>query len=382
MMKKKLFLKSVVIQVATLAVVMGIFGILGANASMNMERQGLSSGFDFLDSTAGFNIILHFIDYSEQSTYGRAFVVSLINTIVVSIMGIVLATMLGFLIGMARLSQNWLVSRLAGSYVELLRNMPLLLQIFIWYFAVLRTLPPPRESLSFFDLIFLNIRGLYLPKPMLSSGLGSMVVAVVLAFLAFWLVGLWYRRRKVRLGKRNRYWFLLASVPGFILILSVWFRGESYTWDIPELRGFNFHGGAVLIPEFVALLLALSTYTAAFIAEIIRAGLLSVAPGQREAAAALGLSWWQSMRFVIIPQALRLIIPPLTSQYLNLTKNSSLAAAIAYPDLVLVFAGTVLNQTGRAVEVILMTMAVYLMLSLIISVIMNRYNRSIALKER
>lgn len=293
------------------------------NLQLNLERQGISSGFDFLGSTAGFDINLHLISYSEESTYGQAFLVGLLNTLLVSGLGIIFATVIGFIVGIARLSSNFLLRSCASTFVETLRNIPLLLQLFFWYFAVLRNLPGPRQSLQFGDHIFLNVRGLYIPW--LSSDGG------------------WH-------------------------------------WSFPELAGFNFQGGLQLLPEFVALLLALSLYTASFIAEIVRAGILSVPKGQSEAARALGLSSWQCMRLVVIPQALRVVIPPLTSQYLNLTKNSSLAAAIAFPDLVLVFAGTVLNQTGQAVEVIFLTMAVYLLISLLISYGMNRYNQSLMLR--
>jgi general L-amino acid transport system permease protein len=303
--------RAVAFQALVIAAVLALAATLFANTLDNLSRRGIQTGFGFLDQQAGFAILSHLIPYSEASTYGRAFLVGLLNTLLVSAIGIVLATLAGFVIGIARLAPNWLVSRLAATYVEIIRNVPLLLQIFFWYFAVLRSLPLPRQSISFFGVAFLNNRGLYLPN-----------------------------------------------------------------FDsVPHLAGLNFQGGFVLVPEFVALVAALSIYTAAYIAEVVRAGVQSVGRGQSEAAYALGLTRGQALRLVIVPQALRVIVPPLTNQYLNLTKNSSLAAAIAFPELVSVFAGTVLNQTGQAVVVIGITMAVYLAISLSIALAMNLYNR-------
>jgi general L-amino acid transport system permease protein len=307
------------------------------------------------------------IEYSEQSTYGRAFLVGLLNTLLVSALGIVLATVLGFVIGVARLSRNWLIARLATVYIETIRNLPLLLQIFFWYFAVIRTLPGPRESLSLWNSVYLNNRGLYVPAPVPGPEFWwAMIVVLASAALAWFL-----RPRETRPSRP-------VAVGGPAAALLILAFAMLASWEIPALRGFNFAGGWVLIPELVALLVALTTYTAAFIAEIVRAGIESVPRGQVEAAEALGLSPRQTLTRIVIPQALRVIVPPLANQYLNLTKNSSLAAAIAYPDLVSVFAGTVLNQTGQAVEVIAITMAVYLAISLAISAGMNLYNRALA----
>jgi general L-amino acid transport system permease protein len=375
-------LRAVLFQALFLAAVLGLVGMVLHNTLVNLETRGISTGFGFLSETSGFGIIQTLIDYSETSTFGRTFVVGLLNTLLVSALGILLATLLGFAIGVARLSGNWLIARLAAVYIETFRNIPLLLQIFFWYFAVLRALPHPRQSLSLGEAAFLNLRGLYLPRPVFEPGFELVVAALVIAVLAAIALVRWARRRRERTGRSLRAgWIglgLVVALPSLAFLLT----GAPLAWDLPALVGFNFRGGITLIPELMALLLALSIYTAAFIAEIVRAGILSVDKGQTEAAAALGLRRGQVLRLVIIPQALRVIIPPLTSQHLNLLKNSSLATAIGYPDLVNVFAGTTLNQTGQAVEVIAMTMAVYLTLSLLISLFMNWYNAHIALTER
>ncbi len=374
--------RAVVLQVLFLLGIVAFFAYVLDNTLNNLEQRGISTGFGFLSVEAGFGILQTLIEYSETSSYGRTFAVGLLNTLLVSALGILLATLLGFVIGVARLSGNWLVARLAGAYVEIFRNIPLLLQIFFWYFAVLRALPMPRQSLSFQDAVFVNLRGLYLPRPVLEDGFGLVMGAVGIVLIASVLLRRWARRRRDETGRQlaiGRYAVvMLIGLP----LLAFYLAGKPLSWELPELRGFNFQGGIAVIPELTALLLALSIYTAAFIAEIVRSGILAVAKGQTEAAYALGLRPGQTLRLVIIPQALRVIIPPLTSQYLNLLKNSSLATAIGYPDLVSVFAGTTLNQTGQAVEVIAMTMAVYLFISLLISLIMNWYNKRIALVER
>lgn len=344
------------------------------NTLDNLAQRGIASGFGFLGSTAGFSIIVHLIDYSELSSYGRAFVVGLLNTLLVSAVGIVLASLIGLLIGIARLSDNWLVARLATVYVETFRNLPLLLQIFFWYFAVLSAMPQPRQSHSLFGLIFLNNRGLYVPKPLLSADLW--LVAAALAAGIFLAAGVWRWRRQRRSAARWEGPACLALAFGPAAALTA-LTSPVTGWNVPALRGFSFEGGMVLIPEFVGLVLGLSFYTGAYIAENVRSGILAVDKGQREAAQALGLSRGRTLRLVILPQAMRVIVPPLTSHYLGLTKNSSLAAAIGYPDLVSVFAGTVLNQTGQAVEVIAITMAVYLTISLAIAGAMNLYNRRV-----
>jgi general L-amino acid transport system permease protein len=352
------------------------------NTLANLARQGIASGFDFLGKTAGFSISMTLIEYSEEHTYFRTFLVSVINTILVSVIGVFFATILGFIIGVARLSRNWLIAKLANVYIETLRNIPLLLQLFFWYFAVLRVLPGPRQSVAMFDAFFLNNRGLFSPKPVFESGFIAIPIALVIAIVAIIFVARWARKRQEDTGQQFHTFYAALGIFFGLPFLAALVTGFPLSWDYPVLQGFNFKGGMEMIPEFVALVLALSLYTATFIAEIVRAGIMGISHGQTEAAYAVGLRPGPTLRLVIIPQALRIIIPPLTSQYLNLTKNSSLAAAIAYPDLVLVFAGTALMQTGQAVEIIGMTMAVYLTLSLLISGFMNWYNKKMALVER
>ena len=379
--------RSIFFQLLLVTVIAGFGWYLFHNTSANLQRQGIASGFDFLNSTAGLGIIMTLIEYSEESTYGRAFWVGLANTLVMSAIGIVLATIIGFIVGVARLSSNWLIGRMATVYIETLRNIPLLLQIFFWYFAVLRSVPGPRQSLALGESIFINNRGIYSPKPLFGDGFDFIVIGFLAAIAAIVGIRRWARKRQEKTGEQFPVFLtslgLFFGLPLLGLIAAVLvYDGVPLSFEYPALTGFNFTGGLVMIPEFVALLLALSAYTAAFIAEIVRAGILAVSHGQTEAARSLGLRNGPTLRLVIIPQALRVIIPPLTSQYLNLTKNSSLAAAIAYPELVSVFAGTVLNQTGQAIEVIGITMAIYLGLSLSISAFMNWYNRKMALVER
>ena len=374
--------RAIFFQLLLLVLVVGFGLYIFNNTTANLERQGIASGFGFLQTTAGFDIITHLIDYTEESTYGRAFMVSLINTLILAAIGIVLATILGVIIGIARLSPNWLIARMATVYIETIRNIPLLLQIFFWYFAVLRSVPHPRDSMQIFDTFFLNNRGLYSPAPLLEQGFWLIPAALGIAIIAIITIAIWAKRRQERTGQPfHTVWVSLGIFFGLPLLAAI-VTGFPLSWEYPELKGFNFRGGMVIIPEFMSMLLALSIYTAAFIAEIVRAGIQAVSHGQTEAAYALGLRPGPTLRLVILPQALRVIIPPLTSQYLNLTKNSSLAAAIAYPELVSVFAGTVLNQTGQAVEIIAITMAVYLALSLLISLFMNWYNQKMALVER
>jgi len=366
-------------QVLVLAAVIAFFVFIVNNTLENLARRGIASGFGFLSSTAGFGIIMHLIEYSEESSYGRAFLVGLLNTLLVSSLGIVFATILGFFVGICRLAGNWLLARLAAAYIEVIRNIPLLLQIFFWYFAVLRLLPLPRRSLEIGETVFLNIRGLYMPSPILEPGFEAVALAFIVAIVAVILVVRWAHRRRKATGLYFPTPYVSIGILAGAPLITAIATGLPLSWEFPELKGFNFVGGMVLIPEFAALLVALSAYTAAFIAEIVRAGIQSVNRGQIEAAYSLGLKPGQTLRLIIIPQALRVIIPPLTSQFLNLTKNSSLAVAIAYPELVSVFAGTVLNQTGQAIEVIVLTMAVYLTISLLISLFMNWYNRKVAL---
>ena len=353
------------------------------NTATNMTANGIAHGFDFLWENSMFDIgYLPFIDHTPVDTYFHAFIVGILNTILIAVIGIFLATIIGFLVGIGRLSDNWLVSRFCGFYIEILRNVPLLLQLFFWYHAVLRVLPRAKNSLNAGDSFFLNLKGLFLPKPIPEPGFNSVLVIFLLSIIAIIFLWRWSKKRQALTGQQ----FPIFYVSIVIIVLPVLLVSFLYNFPMyleqPVLKGFNFKGGIRLIPEMVALLLALSLYTAAFIAENVRSGILAINKGQIEASSAVGLNRIQILRLIIIPQAMRVIIPPLTSQYLNLTKNSSLAVAIAYPDLVHVFAGTALMQTGQAIEILAMTMAVYLTLSITISLLMNWYNRAMALKDR
>ncbi|MAZ15479.1 amino acid ABC transporter permease [Oricola sp.] len=353
------------------------------NMNANLRAAGIASGWGFLGTNAGFAISQSLIEYSQaSSTYGRVYIVGLLNTLAVAFVGIILATIIGFIVGVARLSKNWMVSRLATVYVESLRNIPLLLQIFIWYFGVLRLLPQPREGFDFGPLGLLNNRGFFAPKPVWGEGAEFTLYAFIIACVIAWGVGRWARARQMATGQIFPSFLVGLGTIIFLPLIVFFVSGAPLSWDIPKMGGFRPSGGMTLIPEYIAMLIALSTYTASFIAEIVRAGILAVNRGQTEAANALGLRNGPTLRLVIIPQALRIIIPPLTSQYLNLTKNSSLAVAIAYPELTSVFAGTALNQTGQAVEIISLTMLTYLTISLVTSLFMNWYNNRVALVER
>lgn len=373
--------RALVFQIALIVLLgLGVQYIV-SNTLNNLEQRGITTGFDFLTQEAGFGIPLSLIEYSEASSYGRTFFVGLLNTVLVSVLGIFFATILGFIIGIARLSDNWLIAKVSAAYIEIFRNLPLLLQIFFWYFAVLRSLPSPRQSIEFMGS-FLNIRGFSMPAPVFEEGFGAVLIALLVAIAIAFTVSRWAKKRQDSTGQIFPVvWVNLAVLVGLPLLVFL-VMGSPLGIDRPELKGFNFRGGMTLIPELAALWLALTIYTAAFIAETVRAGILSVPHGQIEAASALGLPKTRTLRLIVIPQAMRVIIPPLTSQYLNLTKNSSLATAIGYPDLVAVFAGTTLNQTGQAMEIITMTMAVYLSISLLTAFLMNMYNKRIALVER
>jgi general L-amino acid transport system permease protein len=344
-----------------------------ANARANLQSQRITSGFGFLANTAGFDVSQNLIPYSGSDSYTRVFLVGLLNTLLVSIIGIFFATVIGFLVALGRLSPNWLLSRISGGYVELIRNLPLLFQILFWYLAVLAALPNPRQSISLFGSFFLSNRGFVIPKPIGNPGFEPFAVAVVVAVVGSLLLRRYARKQLFDHGRMIRIWpYVLGMLIGLPLLSSLVF-GAPVKFEFPELKGFNFSGGSRVIPEFVALTLALSTYTAAFIAEIVRAGIQSVHKGQMEAGSSLGLQRGSTLRLIVVPQAMRVILPPLTNQYLNLTKNSSLAVAIGYPDLVSVFAGTTLSQTGQAIEIIGITMGVYLLISLVTSAIMSFY---------
>lgn len=369
-------------QIITLVAVVSLGWFLFDNTQTNLQHRGITSGFDFLERSAGFGIAQHLIAYTEADSYARVFVIGLLNTLLVTFIGVILATLLGFIIGVARLSPNWIISKLATVYVEVFRNIPPLLQILFWYFAVFLTMPGPRNSHNFGDMFFVSSRGLNMPAAQMAPGFWAFVASLVLAIGAIVLMCRWANRRFEATGVPfHKFWSglgLFLMIPALCTLIF----GSPVHWEMPKLAGFNFVGGWVLIPELLALTLALTVYTAAFIAEIVRSGIKSVSHGQTEAARSLGLRNGPTLRKVIIPQALRVIIPPLTSQYLNLAKNSSLAAGIGYPEMVSLFAGTVLNQTGQAIEVIAITMSVYLAISISISLLMNWYNKRIALIER
>ncbi len=384
---------------AILVVALGaLFYMIIDNARTNLQKQNIASGFDFLGRTAGFDISQNLIDYTNTSSYGRAFLVGLWNTLIIAVIGIFFATILGFTAGIARLSSNWLVAKVAGAYVEFVRNCPLLLQLFFWYFGVLKALPGVFKigadggalvvdgkrvpgSLELPGGLLLNNRGLFMPKPEWLPGSDIVGLGILFGILASVAVAWWARRRQMATGQQFPVlWSTIALV--ILLPLALFLAlGRPVNLEYPELGRFNLSGGMVIVPEFGAMLLGLVFYTGAFIAEIVRSGILAVSKGQKEAARAIGLTTGQTLRLVVIPQAMRVIIPPLTSNYLNLTKNSSLGVAIAYPDLVNV-AGTILNQTGQAVEVILMIMGVYLTTSLLTSAFMNWFNARMALVER
>lgn len=352
------------------------------NTAANLRAANIPFGFDFLNMRAGFDISQKPIDYTLDSSHAQAFKVGLLNTIIVSVLGIALATIIGFIVGISRLSSNWLLAKAATVYVETLRNIPLLLQLLFWYKAVLSVLPGPRQGYMLPFSTNLSNRGLTMPRPIFGENFNVVVWTAVIAIVLAWAVARWARRRQAATGRPFPVFRAsLGIVVGLPLVVFL-ALGAPLSFELPELKGFNFVGGMVVHPELIAMLLGISLYTASFIAETVRAGILAVSSGQTEAAESLGLRSRQTMRLIVVPQAMRVIIPPLTSQYLNLTKNSSLALAIGYPDLVAVFAGSTLNITGHAIEVIAITMAVYLALSLITAALMNWFNARVALVER
>lgn len=374
--------RGIVYQGAVLIGVVMLFWWLQSNAATNMAALGRATGFNFLNQTAGFNIGFSLLPFDRTSTYLDVYVVGILNTLLVAVIGIVLATMLGFIIGIARLSPNFLVRKLAAAYVEIMRNMPLLLQLLFWYFLALNALPAVRQSYDLPLGVVLNQRGLYIP--LLQSDERFLILVGV--FIAAVIGALIWRRRQIRkMEERGERLPVVLPVLGIILaptIIAFFAAQVPVAFSVPELTGFNYTGGFVVPPELTALITGLVIYTAAFIAEIVRAGIQAVNYGQVEAASALGLRDGDRLRLVVVPQAMRIIIPPLTSQYLNLTKNSSLGAAIGFPELVNVFMGTSINQSGRAVEIVGLTMAVYLTFSLVTSLFMNWYNARVALVER
>lgn len=367
------------------AVLIGLVGLIWyfvRNASQNMVQAGIASGFDFLWRTSGIDVPFVLTSYTQQDNILSLFWAGVANTMLVTAVALVLATLLGFLLGIARLSSIWLVSAMAGAYIEFVRNIPLLFFVLFWYFGVIAALPSPRDSIGIFDIAFLNNRGLTIPLPDAPVNFRWAFAVILVALIAQWLFARWARKHKEATGRDAPLLRVSLVLLVLVPVLALTWASLATRWDIPVLRGFNYRGGFVIIPEFVALLAALVTYTAGFIAEIVRGGIQAVPNGQIEAAAALGLRPGQTLRLVTIPQALRVMTPPMTNQYLNVLKNSSFGAAIAYPDVVSLFMGSALNNTGQAIEIIAMTLAVYLVIGLAVSAFMNWYNARIALVTR
>lgn len=375
-------IRGILFQLLTVIGLVAFLWYIGTNTVANIEQRGIQTGFGFLNGTAGFGIDQSPIAYSEESTHGRVFIVGLLNTLIIAFVGILCATIVGLIIGILRLSRNWLIAKLAKSYVDFFRNIPLLLQILFWYNVVLRAMPNPKQSYNFFDTIFINNRGLYFPQPEYNTTFFVMLASLFFALCASIALNIWANKRKVITGQD----FLVYpfAIGMFIIfpILAYFMGGAHLNFSFPELMGFNFKGGKTLSPEFLALTFALTIYTATFIAEAVRSGIEAVSHGQKEAAASMGFSPYQSLKLVILPQAIRIAIPPIINQYLNLIKNSSLATAVGYPEIVTVFAGTSLNQVGQAIEIISMTMLVYLVISLIVSALLNWFNHKMKIQER
>ena len=378
--------KDLIPQVLTVLFIILVIIYFTINAQNNMGNRGISFGFGFLSQESSFDIAFSLIDYDGSYSYARAFLVGLLNTILVSVIGIFFATILGVTVGISRLSQNYLISKAAEWYVEIFRNIPLILQIFFWYFAALRALPLTIDSINFYDISFLNVKGWYVPR-FIWTNFSLFFYSIIAAVILIFFLSKYARKQRDDFGKQIPIFYISLGILFGLPFLTFLLGGVTLSFKIPELTQLSqtiyvYQGGVTIIPELISLALALSMYTATFIAENVRAGILGVNKGQKEAAASIGLTKGQILKLVVMPQALRIIIPPTTNQYLNLTKNSSLAAAIAYPDIVLVFAGTALMQTGRAIEIISITMFTYLSLSLSISVFMNWYNKKMAIKEK
>jgi len=379
-------IKKILPQLLTLLFIVLVFGFFTMNAQENMDARGIDFGFGFLSTQASFDIQFSLIDYDGSHSYGRAYLVGLLNTLLVAFIGIILATLLGAVVGVARLSPNYLIRKTASFYIEFFRNIPLLLQIFFWYFAALRALPLPQDASLLLGSSFMTIKGLYTPAPIWTN-FDVFVVTLIIAMILIFLFTRYAKRKQEQEGKQLPVLLISSTIFIGLPVLTFLIGGVDLSFSFPILRqmsqsSYTFDGGMGIPPELIALTLALTLYTATFIAENVRAGIQGIGKGQKEAAASIGLTPSQVLKLVIMPQALRIIIPPTTNQYLNLTKNSSLAAAIAYPDLVLVFAGTAMMQTGKAIEIVGITMATYLTISLGISLLMNWYNKRIAIKEK
>jgi general L-amino acid transport system permease protein len=379
-------LKKILPQLLTLLFIVLVFGFFTMNAQENMGARGLEFGFGFLKTQASFDIQFSLIDYDGSHTYARAYLVGLLNTLLVAFIGIILATLLGAVVGIARLSPNYLIRKTASFYIEFFRNIPLLLQIFFWYFAALRALPMLEDAPMLLNSSFMTIKGLYTPAPIWTN-FDVFFTTIIIAMIIIFFFARYAKKKQEQEGKRLPVFFISLAIFIVLPLLTFLIGGVDLSWSFPVIRqmsqsSYTFDGGLKIPPELIALTLALTLYTATFIAENVRAGIQGIGKGQKEAAASIGLTPSQVLKLVIMPQALRIIIPPTTNQYLNLTKNSSLAAAIAYPDLVLVFAGTAMMQTGRAIEIVGITMATYLTISLGISLLMNWYNKRIAIQEK
>ena len=379
-------IKKILPQLLTLLVVILIFGFFSYNAQVNMENRGITFGYGFLSQESSFDVQFSLIEYDGSHSYFRAYLVGLLNTILVSAIGIIFATIIGVVVGIARLSNNYLINKTAAVYVEFFRNIPLLLQIFFWYFAALRALPLPQDTEPMFGVFFLTIKGFFVPA-IIWNNLDIFVYSIIAVIVSIIFIRIYARKKQENEGIQTPVLSISIGLLIILPLLSFLFGGVDASVEVPVIKqlsqsGFTYEGGIKLPPELISLALALSLYTATFIAECVRAGVQGVSKGQKEAAASIGLTPNQVLKLVVMPQALRIIIPPTTNQYLNLTKNSSLAAAIAYPDLVLVFAGTALMQTGRAIEIVSITMLTYLSLSISISIFMNWYNKKIAIKEK
>ncbi len=379
-------IKKILPQIVTLLAVVFVFGFFTFNAQVNMDNRGIEFGYGFLSQESSFDVQFSLIEYDGSHSYARAYLVGLLNTLLVAFIGIIFATIIGVIVGIARLSPNYLIERSAAFYVEFFRNIPLLLQIFFWYFAALRALPLPQDAEAIFGVFFLTIKGLFVPR-FIWVNLDIFFYSLIAAIISIVVIRNYARKLQESEGKQLPVFSISVGLLIILPLLSFLIGGVSLSFEMPVLEqiattSFKYTGGLGLPPELIALTLALALYTATFIAECVRAGIQGISKGQKEAAASIGLTPNQILKLVIMPQALRIIIPPTTNQYLNLTKNSSLAAAIAYPDLVLVFAGTALMQTGRAIEIVSITMLTYLSISLSISVLMNWYNKSIAIKEK
>ena len=373
-------------QILAILFVVLIFGFLTINAQTNMDNRGIDFGFGFLSQESSFDVQFSLIEYSGSDSYARAFLVGLLNTLLVSFISIIFCTILGVIIGVARLSSNYLIKNSAAWYVEFFRNIPLLLQIFFWYYAALRALPLPETAEPWFGVTYMTIKGYYIPS-MIWENLNVFLSCLIAAIVSIIFVRIYARRLQEREGKQLPIFYISICLLIILPLLSFLIGGVKLEFELPVLKqlaktSFIYEGGISLPPELIALVVALSLYTSTFVAECVRAGIQGISKGQKEAAASVGLNSNQILKLVIMPQALRIIIPPTTNQYLNLTKNSSLAAAIAYPDLVLVFAGTALMQTGKAIEIVSITMLTYLTISLTIAAIMNWYNKKIEIKEK